>query len=228
MSQIGVQDTRTASLGTESGDAASIALPARGRRSPATERAEERRRSLLEAALLVIGQEGIDAISHRRVAEVANVPLGSTTYYFASREDMLVQSLEYFARNEIEALERAFVAVPDDVWVREGIPGLVQRLTDFLAPQLGETSWRTLAQYTLFQEAARRPELRPVVSEWNEAWWQILAKVLAALDRPHTRIDCQMLLAMFDGLLLAGTAEPQDDYADKVLRPALERWLGQA
>lgn len=176
----------------------------------------------------MIGKEGIDATTHRRVAEVAGVPLGSTTYYFASREDMLVRSLEYFARGEIEALQQTFGDVPDSVWAQEGTPGLTQRLLDFLAPQLGDASWRTLAQYTLFHEAARRPELRPVVREWNEAWWQILSKVLAALGRPHSQIDVQMMLAMFDGLLLAGTAEPQDDYVDRVLRPALEIWLGDA
>ena len=178
--------------------------------------------------MLVIGQEGIDAISHRRVAEVANVPLGSTTYYFTSREDMLVQALEYFARGEIDALEDTFGDVTEDQWSREGAAGLVKRLEDFFAPQVGDSRWRTLAQYTLFQEAARRPELRPVVHEWNVAWWELLAKLLAAVGRPHAQIDVQMMLAMFDGLLLAGTAEPQDDYVEKVLRPALQHWLGDS
>ena len=58
------------------------------------------------------------------------------------------------------------------------------------------------------------------------AWWEVLSKLLAAVGRPHTQIDVQMMLAMFDGLLLAGTAEPQDDYVEEVLRPVLERWLG--
>ena len=178
--------------------------------------------------MLVIGQEGIDAISHRRVAEVANVPLGSTTYYFTSREDMLVQALEYFARGEIDALEDTFGDVTEDQWTPEGAAGLVKRLEDFFAPQVGDSRWRTLAQYTLFQEAARRPELRPVVHEWNVAWWELLAKLLAAVGRPHAQIDVQMMLAMFDGLLLAGTAEPQDDYVEKVLRPALQHWLGDS
>ena len=34
-------------------------------------------------------------------------------------------------------------------------------------PQLGEQRWRTVAQYALLQEAARRPELEPVCREWT-------------------------------------------------------------
>lgn len=227
MSQMGVQDIRTPNAA--GGLAGRVpGLPVRGRRSLKSDRATERRRALLEAALLVIGQEGIDATTHRRVADVAKVPLGSTTYYFTSREDMLVQALEYFARGEIAALEKTFGDIPVTEWGPEGAASLVDRLTAFLEPQLGEARWRTLAQYTLFQEAARRPELRPVVQEWNAAWWEILAKVLSAAGRPHEQIHVQMMLAMFDGLLLAGTAEPQDDYVDKVLRPALNEWLGLA
>lgn len=201
-------------------------LPSRTRRSPTSGRADERRRTLLEAAIWVIGREGIDAVSHRRVAEVAGVPLGSTTYYFASREDMLVQALQYFATGEIEALRRTLGAVPGETWARDGAAGVVQRLVEFLEPQVRDARWRTLAQYTLFGEAARRPELRPVVHEWNAAWWQTLSEVLAALGRPAAQLDAQMLLGMLDGLLLAGIADPRDDYADVVLRPALTRWLG--
>ena len=43
-------------------------------------RGEERRRQILHAALDVIGREGIGAVTHRTVASVAGVPLGSLTY----------------------------------------------------------------------------------------------------------------------------------------------------
>lgn len=201
-------------------------LPTQGRRAPRSHRAEVRRRALLEAALVVIGREGIDAVSHRRVAEVASVPLGSTTYYFNSREEMLVQALEYFARGEIDQLREVFGGVTSDEWAHGGPAAFVERLVTLATPQLGDERWRALAQYALFQESARRPELRHIVQEWNEAWWEILSTVLAALGRPSERIDAQVALSMLDGLLLAGIALPQDDYIDVVLRPALERWLG--
>ena len=48
-----------------------------------------RREQILEAALRVIGRSGRQAVTHRAVAEEAGVPLGSTTYYFDSRDDLL-------------------------------------------------------------------------------------------------------------------------------------------
>src|SRR3954447_23533090 len=83
-----------------------VRTPARSRRSPRSGRAQVRHRALLEAALDVIGREGIDALSHRRVAEVAGVPLGSTTYDFTSREDMLAGPRALRARRARRAAPR--------------------------------------------------------------------------------------------------------------------------
>src|SRR3954462_3237525 len=64
--------------------------------------AEGRREQILEATLRVIGRSGREAVTHRAVAEEAGVPLGSTTYYFDSRDDLLRQSLEHVAASEVE------------------------------------------------------------------------------------------------------------------------------
>src|SRR5258707_13019985 len=61
-----------------------------------------RREQILDAALRVIGQSGRESGTHRAVAEEAGVPLGSTTYYFDSRDDLLVQALEHVSAHEVE------------------------------------------------------------------------------------------------------------------------------
>ena len=60
-----------------------------------------RREQILEATLRVIGRSGRQAVTHRAVAEEAGVPLGSTTYYFESRDDLLRQALEHVAASEV-------------------------------------------------------------------------------------------------------------------------------
>src|ERR1044071_9508632 len=67
-----------------------------------TETSTGRRGEILEAALRVIGRSGREAVTHRAVAEEAGVPLGSTTYYFDSRDDLLGQALEHVARKEAD------------------------------------------------------------------------------------------------------------------------------
>ena len=49
----------------------------------------ERRDRIIEAALEVIATHGVAGTTHRRVAEVADVPLGAMTYYFQGMEQLL-------------------------------------------------------------------------------------------------------------------------------------------
>ena len=47
-------------------------------------RGDARRALLLQTTLRLIGEQGIAAVNHRSVAKAADVPLGSTTYWFGS------------------------------------------------------------------------------------------------------------------------------------------------
>src|SRR5262245_4250116 len=58
------------------------------KRSGSAKPSEDRRAVILDATLRLIATDGVDAVTHRRVAAVADVPLGSTTYYFESREQL--------------------------------------------------------------------------------------------------------------------------------------------
>lgn len=61
----------------------------------------ERRTRILRAALEVIASEGVHTASYRRIAAQAGVPLGSTTYYFADLETLIVSAFETL-RDELE------------------------------------------------------------------------------------------------------------------------------
>lgn len=53
----------------------------------------ERRERIIDAAIRVVGAKGIAGLSHRSVAAEADVPLGSTTYHFASLDELLIAAL---------------------------------------------------------------------------------------------------------------------------------------
>lgn len=181
-----------------------------------------RRLLLLQTTLRLIADEGIDAVTHRSVADAAGVSLGSTTYWFASRQEMLAEALEHFARLEIETLHEHLDSV---LGKRLSRKRLVDEFTDLLRAQLGDQRWRTVAQYAFLQEAARRPELQPVCREWTDAWEQALAQLFESLDSTQPLLDARMFLAMLDGLLLGQLAAPDDGFEDTVLRPALRTWF---
>lgn len=46
----------------------------------------QRRERILQATLDTIAAHGIHAVTHRKIATCANVPLGSLTYYFSGIE----------------------------------------------------------------------------------------------------------------------------------------------
>jgi DNA-binding transcriptional regulator YbjK len=179
---------------------------------------------LLQVTLRLIADSGVDAVSHRAVAELAGVPLGSTTYWFRSRQEMLREALEYFVRTEIETLRERLAGV---LRKRLSRAGLVDEFTAFLLPQLGSERWRTIAQYALLQESVRQPELEPVCRQWNQAWIEALTDVFSSMRARDPRLEARMFLAMLDGLLLGELAAPADDVEDAVIRPALEAWFSR-
>ena len=122
--------------------------------------------------------EGVDAVTHRRVADVAGLPLASTTYWFESKEHLLTAALERAAERDIERLE---------AFLRRGAggserPARSSRRRDSRSDRgRGPTSRSLLlATYALMLEAARRPALREATQRWTDAYWDALSPLLAA------------------------------------------------
>ena len=176
----------------------------------------------MRTTLELIAERGIDAVNHRSVAEAAGVPLGSTTYWFDSRQHMLGASLEHFARLEIEALNERLEGLRDG---SDSIEGLVDAFTALLVPQLSSARTDAVALYTLLNEAPRHPELEAVCREWTTAWTDALAELFEGLGAPDPELEARMLLAMLDGLLLNQLATPEPDVEETVIRPALRTWF---
>ncbi|MET9328780.1 TetR family transcriptional regulator [Tsukamurella sp. NPDC003166] len=76
---------------------------------------ERRRREIVDAAAAIVVEQGPDALTHRKVAARAGVPLGSTTQYFATLDDLRAAAL---AALIAEAEE--WLAELEAVFVREG------------------------------------------------------------------------------------------------------------
>ena len=119
-----------------------------------------RREQILEATLRVIGRSGRESVTHRAVAEEAGVALGSTTYYFDSRDDLLRQALEYVASHEVERYGRLGEELRSVKSARE----LADRLLSELV-SAAEDRVAYIAEYELWLEAGRRPELREAATE---------------------------------------------------------------
>ena len=54
---------------------------------------EARRQQIIKAAVRAIAEVGVGNVTHRQIAALAGVPLGSTTYYFPTLDDLVAAAL---------------------------------------------------------------------------------------------------------------------------------------
>lgn len=124
---------------------------------------EQRRLAILDATLHVMGAGGIDAVTHRKVAEAAGVPLGSTTYYFESRDDLIRQACRHYFAGVLSFAD----ALVGEFTVRDP-EALVEYWVQLVHRQLEERDL-LLAEYEIFLYAARDDMLAKDLNAWERA-----------------------------------------------------------
>lgn len=136
--------------------------PQRARRDP-----EGRRRAIVEAAAALIVEDGVIDLTHRRVAERARVPLGATTYYFSSLEELSSEALHHLADQIDEWLRE----VADELAASNGDPAvLAQSMHAYLRerPQVQ-------ADAALYFAGVHRADLRPLALRWFNGLTDVLS-----------------------------------------------------
>ena len=163
-------------------------------------RGQERRQDIARAVIDVVAEHGLRGLTHRRVAEAADVPLGSTTYHFETLDDLMVAGLELAADRNLAMMRRA----AEDLAPGNDVAGWLADLAIAMV-----TTWResNIAERELYLEAIRNPALRPVARRWDSE--------LADLLEPHmdSRDAAWLACWAIDGL--AVTLLISDDPPDR-------------
>jgi DNA-binding transcriptional regulator YbjK len=135
--------------------------------TPRRPRDPERRLRIVEAALDVIAETGIEGLTHRAVAERADVPLGALTYYFVDKDDLVASAVELASQRNIASNMQLLLALIEKFDLPRTLAELVDELTRNRRPQL-------LLDYHLYLAAIRRPALRGKGAEWADALNQFI------------------------------------------------------
>ncbi|MFI7295817.1 TetR/AcrR family transcriptional regulator [Streptomyces sp. NPDC050121] len=166
----------------------------------------ERRQRIIDAAIRVVGEKGLAGLSHRSVAAEADVPLGSTTYHFATLDELMTAAL----RQAGEGFTKAVASRGGLTDPRVDLPA---ELAGLLGEWLAGDRTDVELEYELYLAALRRPALRPVAAEWGED--------LAALLAPRTDArTARALVALMDGIclqVLLTDAPYDEEYAREAL-----------
>ncbi|MFE3059543.1 TetR/AcrR family transcriptional regulator [Nocardia sp. NPDC059239] len=116
-----------------------------------------RRALIIATARDLIIEVGVRQLTHRLVAERANIPLGSTTYYFASLEDLLAEAMEYQMQQQDATMQYW-----DDRLMSS--TDLAAEMADLVATYLEDGGMPT-AEFELFVAAFRSERIRGIAKE---------------------------------------------------------------
>jgi TetR/AcrR family transcriptional regulator, regulator of biofilm formation and stress response len=160
---------------------------------------------LLEAALGLIAESGVHAVTLRDVAARAEMSLGSTSYHFRDRDQLMQNALEKFAADVVSRCD----AVINNWESSETEP---DQLLDMMLTLLGDLyadQSQAFAQIELYVQASRVPELAVAARRCMQSYGQVLARALqaAGVDVQQAPLRAARMVTYLDGLALQASAQ---------------------
>lgn len=152
------------------------------------------RQRVLDVAIDLLGSEGLRALTHARVDRRAELPNGSTSNYFRTRQALLAGVVDAIRDRERPAVNAAFS------------PSSADELVDALCALFDQTARVnrrvTTARLVLFLEASHNPALREALTRGRVALGSAVVVSMARLGARDPQTAADTIAACFEGLLL--------------------------
>jgi DNA-binding transcriptional regulator YbjK len=173
-----------------------------------------RKEDLLDAAIRVLGEGGVRAVTHRAVDAEAGMASGSTANHFATRDALFAGIVERFSQRERENFEDIAARVCPTS------PAELGRVLAMMAMDgVGADRNLTLSRYALLVESANNPGLREQMAAAGgrvNAWAANWLRMAGSTDpERHTHVIGNYLT----GLVLHNLAipDPRFDPTEKII-----------
>jgi len=173
-----------------------------------------RRELLLDAAIRVLGERGVRAVTHRAVDAEAAVAAGSTANYFGTRDALFQAIVERFVERERANFEEFVVTVRPT-----STADLGRALAESARDAAGRNRTLTLSRFALLVESANNPVLREQMASAGarvSSWFATWLRLIGSTDPDH---HMHVVGNYLTGLVLHQLAipDPQFDPTDKVI-----------
>jgi DNA-binding transcriptional regulator YbjK len=173
---------------------------------------------VLDAAIELLGTEGLRALSHVRVDQRAGLPKGSTSNYFRTRAALLIGVADRILERELPFVGASFSQTSAD--------DLVEALCGLFAYLTGPNRVVTTARLVLFMEGSHDAALREALTRGRAAAMEATAVPALAVLRVHDPLVAgAAIAACFEGLILHNISRHDDTDPrptfDLVVRAAL-------
>ena len=179
-----------------------MAESTRRRRDP-----EARRREIVTAAAELIVEVGVDGVTHRLVAARAGVPLGATTQYFDTLDDLRTAALRALAEEVDARLDGVRIAL-----AQRGVSPAV--IADLIADGLDDAR-AVKADRAVVTAAVHDPRLRKLARHLSE-------QLVSFLEPTYGRDRATAAMIFIDGVMWS--TQIRDTALD---RPFIETVLTQ-
>ncbi|WP_436856971.1 TetR/AcrR family transcriptional regulator [Citrobacter tructae] len=127
----------------------------------------QRKEKIIIATLDAIKEHGIHAVTHRKIATIAGVPLGSLTYYFSGIDELLDEAFAQFTQTMSSQYQAFFEGVAD---AEEACLAIAEMI---YSSQI-TTPENMALMYQLYAFASRKPALKTVMQNWMQRSQQTL------------------------------------------------------
>jgi len=151
------------------------------------------RERILRAALDVISRNGVDKVTHRAVAGLANVSPGTTTYHFDSRETLVREAFALYIADYEKALVATLTEHP--LQTRDDIIGFLGGMTTLSPDGAGLAS----IEYEMILFSGRDTDMKMRVAAWSRTLESWLSDPLEQLGAARPLEAARMLVAICRG-----------------------------
>ena len=176
---------------------------------------EKKRRQIMDAALEVIGEKGVDAITHRSVGAQAGVSHGVVSYHFPTRDSIIYKSFEYYLGSVDEYAEKYGLLLNEVLSPNH----IVEILTALVSDELASPTF-ILVEQELLLVAARNSDLSMLYRDWEKKVLDRLTAVLKRSSYKQPQRYAKAILNFMRGFILERLTDPtltQQDFRERVL-----------
>ncbi len=165
----------------------------------------ERRTQILDAAIDILAETGVGGLTHRQVDRHAQLPAGTTSNYFRTRQALLEATAARTVELHWQRVELMRSVIGP--MTRDGVKALMAQMLSLDPP----TRRFTLARFELFMEGTRRPELQPFLKELQAAAVKSATVIFESAGLTPTPEQMEELSRLLNGFVFSSLTIPGDE-----------------
>ncbi|MEM6159202.1 TetR family transcriptional regulator [Erwinia sp. P6884] len=128
-----------------------------------------RKEKILDKAFETVAEFGVAGVTHRRIAALAGVPLGSMTYHFKSMDELLFMVFSRFAQDGADFIKTRMekAETPEDA---------IEIFASIMTDREWVNSQNMAVLYEFYSLATREPACRQILTDWSSSTRQCLER----------------------------------------------------